>query len=65
MCAKSREGLDTSLSHLDLRNQINNLEGNSELQKIQLFKVGLWRLLSINMYLNRMLRIYKVPVKLL
>ena len=57
VCAKSREGLDTSVSHLALHNQIKNLEGNTELQKIQLLKVGLWNHPAIKVYTNRMLRI--------
>ncbi len=39
VCAKSREGLDTSVSHLALHNQIKNLESSGELQKLQLLKV--------------------------
>jgi hypothetical protein len=47
VCAKSREGLDTSVSHLALHNQIKNLESSGELQKLQLLKVN-----SVGIFIN-------------
>jgi len=38
VCAKSREALDTPVAHLALHNQIKNMEGSGEMQKLQLLK---------------------------
>eukprot|EP00095_Tigriopus_kingsejongensis_P011513 maker-scaffold33_size549341-snap-gene-0.19 protein:Tk11513 transcript:maker-scaffold33_size549341-snap-gene-0.19-mRNA-1 annotation:"regulator of nonsense transcripts" len=38
VCAKSREAIDSPVAHLALHNQIKNLEGFSELRKLQQLK---------------------------
>ena len=38
VCAKSREAIDTPVSHLALHNQIKKMEGSLELQKLQQLK---------------------------
>lgn len=38
VCAKSREAIDSPVSHLALHNQIKNMESSNELQKLQLLK---------------------------
>ena len=40
VCAKSREAIDTPVSHLVLHNQIKKMEGSLELQKLQQLKVN-------------------------
>jgi len=38
VCAKSREAMDTPVSHLALHNQIKNMDATGELKKLQLLK---------------------------
>ena len=56
VCAKSREALDSPVSHLALHNQIKRLEGNSEFQKLQLLKEEAGELSSSDEKRYRILR---------
>ena len=56
VCAKSREALDSPVSNLALHNQIKNLEGTGELQKLQLLKDETGELSSNDEKRDRILR---------
>jgi len=56
VCAKSREALDSPVSNLALHNQIKNMEGSGELQKLELLKQEAGELSSNDEKRYRMLR---------
>jgi len=56
VCAKSREALETPVAHLALHNQIKQVEGSNELQKLQVLKETMGELSSSDEKRYRMLR---------